>query len=480
MNDLDSPIEEAENDSDFTIKDDESATELDELESNDYSNEEDLSEDDTDLSDFARSTRRRSTRSGGRRKNKKRRRYDSDEESEYGYKTRRKSKRVTYKEMSTTEEEEDDYDDWSDNSEKYKKNKKDKKKKKKISDSELSDELTGSDDERAVVKKKKNNKKSKKDYSSEEELTSEEEGKRKSRRTQNKKVYDDFTDIESEIEEPQKEETTTELKTYEKSKEPTETIPVDQQQEQKQEQIQTEEMAVIEQKQFFDPDLQNKDEVPITKRTPKIKITKPNPKLAKNKNLVVEQMQIDLPSTAVSVDQINLPKFDLNNPDMPLNVAEQINQTLNSNNSQELSMDSSMEKKKRGRKPKDLSNEIKDPNAPPNKRGRKPKSTPTLNDHNQQPDPQQNLVNLNLPNAPAINASANSALSQLTQFALDTSNKLLPNSNPLANPANMQQQLDMARQLLAAELATKNLPILNNNLQTETKGKIKFRLRIGP
>lgn len=431
LNDLDSPVEEAENDSDFTIKDEsltelEEDTEMDEVDSSDLS---DATEDDTDLSDWARNTRKRSTRSGGRRhkskRSKKRRRYDSSDESDYGYKTRRTAKRVTYKEMSTTEDDDLD-DDYSDNSEKAdKKKKKDGKKKKKVStDDEFSDGPTGSEDERTVLKK--------------------------SKRTQKKKKYEDYVsdldESEEELQQPEEEqeanavdpeagEETKEqaIPASEVSNEPAEALP----------------KVEVTQVQLPNADATQPSETtaPAKKASKvKIKITKPNPKLAKNKNLNSTEQPPSLNSLDVSDAQSTGPP---NSSDLSA-ISQSENSTIDPN----LSSDAPA-KKKRNRAPKKPKEAVNDSSTPvaapeqapaPAKRSRKSKSST-----NKEPV-DMNAANLVPPTPAALNSLNNSSvLSQLTQFANDAkldqvNNKLLPNP-PFAgalDPANFKQFLNSA------------------------------------
>ena len=544
LNDLDSPVEEAENDSDFTIKDEsvtelEEDTEAEEINSNDYSDQ--TEDNDTDLSDWARNTRKHNTRTGGRRnkrskkskkRNKRSRRYDSsDNESDYGYQTRRISKRVTYKEASTTDEEEED--DYSDNSEKYKKKKKSssssgsKKKKRKESTDELD-----SEDERTVIKK--SSKRSIKSFSSEEEeddgrksfVSSEEEGKRKSKRAQKKKVYDDFTDIdESEEEKEQQPINDEDAKELNKSVTKNDDQQVTNEKEISNELKEDEKLNLITlpqaEKQSTQIDLPNKDEISFInkseqslsiaddvqqqiKKTPKvkIKITKPNPKLSKNKDLnnsLESSSTIDLQPSIISTSssQINLmpnaQNVDLNstiiiNNNLPnlilqqqLQLQQQSSIPITSIDYSQLStlpIDTQVQKKKRGRQPKNPQNETstKDLNTPPAKRGRKPKSS--LID--------QDLININATVAAATtsNTSAstktNSALSQLTQFANDIrldpiNNKLLPNSANQSlvstlDSVNIKQLLNSNAQI--SQLANKNLTFPNQLLNPESSSII--------
>lgn len=472
LNDLDSPIEEAENDSDFTIKDG-SNTELEEDDDdtemeNDFSDETEA--DDTDLSDWARNTRKRSTRNGGhrssKRNKKKSRRYDSDDYSDdYGYKPRRTSKRITYREISTSEDEDFD-DDYSDNSEKYKKNKKASKKKKKA-ESDTDEFLSDQDsDERAVIKKKKKKIKVKDDSSNEDEqISSPEESKRKSKRAKKKKVYDDFTDIdESEEEDEQlaEEDVLPLVDTNEKEStiNEKESTTAEQQTSIEPESISTfDQLPPIEITQVQLPPLNAaadesnststvvKEKPPVVKKTPKIKITKPNPKLAKYQNL----NKINAEFTS-SIEQPLDPQFNLSKISNDANPGEQ-HQPLELDTSIENTTNSASAKKKRGRQPKNTPKEIKDPNAPPAKRGRKPKTS------------SENLVNLNSNLEPAT--IPNSALSQLTQFASSTDlTKLDPaNSNKFLTDVSSQvPTVDSVKQLLNnAELAKKGLS-LNNSL----------------
>lgn len=455
LNDLDSPIEEAENDSDFTIKDEsltelEEDTEMDEVESSDISN---VSEDDTDLSDWARNTRKRITRSGGRRhkskRSKKRRRYDSSDESDYGYKTRRRAKRVTYKEMSTSEDDDLD-DDYSDNSEKIsKKKKKDGKKKKKISSDDEFSEGQSDEDERTVLKK--------------------------SKRTQKKKVYDDFTDLDESEEEQQEK-----------------VVNADAEEETNDQQIPAENKALgesveglprveITQVELPNVDQQDAAEAPAKKASKvKIKITKPNPKLAKNKNASsAEQPPASVNSLEVfpgaqsallpnSSDLFAISQLENSQLAIP------IEPTLPSDVGQ---------KKKRNRAPKKPKETAADPSTPvpvpepaqaptpaPAKRSRKSKSSAG-----------KGPVDVNAANLiPPAALNNSSVLSQLTQFANDAkldqmNSKLLPNA-PFAaalDPANFKQFLNSAvpnAQQQLNDLTMKHLPFpgaLLNHSQSE-------------
>lgn len=448
LNDLDSPIEEAENDSDFTIKDEsltelEEDTEEDEVVSDDYTND---SDDDTDLSDWARNTRKKaSTRSGSRRnnkskRNKKRRRYhSSDDESDYGYKTRRRSTRIVYKEPSTTEDEDDDY---SDNSEKLsnKKKKDSNKKKKKESTDEFSDEQTDNEDERAVIKK--------------------------SKRTQKKKIYDDYTDLdESEVEEQIEKETVNDTKDVTK---------VDQQVSDKNEQLNETDALITEQHQspqvqVTEVQLSNQDEqpqlsndviiTPQVKKTSKvkIKITKPNPNLPKNKNLST----VDVSSLNSQINLPNAQYTEISNSNLQ---ASQLENTFQQTVPIEQSTGDTATKKRRGRAPKD-------PNSTPAKRGRKPKSLLG----------QESINNI------ITQDNQSSALSKLTQFTNDvklgpTNDNFLPstlNSSSLSNPldaVNIKQLLNPTPNVQQFnDLANKNLPFPNQLLSHAHQSEIIAR-----
>lgn len=452
LNDLDSPIEEAENDSDFTIKD-ESNTELEdddtEMDSNDFSNESE--DEDTELSDWARNTRKRSTRSGGRsnKRSKKRRRFESDDdESDYGYKTRRRvSKRVTYKEISTSEEDFDD--DYSDNSEKFGKKKKKANEKKKKIESETDEYSTGQDsDERAVIKKKKIKKKLESSNEEDAAVSTPEDGKRKSKREHKKKVYNDFTDLdESEDNDVNEQNPLEEEPIIEEMDQINKEKPISEQP-LSNAKNEMDEMLKIEVTQVRSPLPANVHELSVlvdkvpAKRTPKIKITKPNPKLNKNINNVQMSSSLIDPSTEIS--QVNLLNTSIES--LPLN-SNNLDQQFNNN----LIEDATDVKKKRSRQPKD-------PNAPTAKRGRKPKTS--LSDL-ETITGAKDLVNINT-NSNKLESVPNSAsiphpiqnptltqLSQLTQFAnagnLDkfdpTASKFLPNPSQMAAIDHMKNQL---------------------------------------
>lgn len=459
LNDLDSPIEEAENDSDFTIKDEsltelEEDTEMDEVESSDLSN---ATEDDTDLSDWARSTRRRSTRSGGSRhhkskRSKKRRRFESSDESDYGYKTRRRAKRVTYKEASTTEDDLDD--DYSDNSEKIdKKKKKDGKKKKKIStDDEFSDGQIGSEDERTVLKK--------------------------SKRTQKKKVYDDFTDLDESEEELQQE-----LNNEAEGEEETKDQQIPTAKEELANESRVEGLPKVEITQVELPNEVQQAPAEATAAAPtkkaskvKIKITKPNPKLAKNKKLdanSVEQQAVPPQVDSLAVASSDAQNTALLNNGNPLAIA-QLENSSQLPNPMEPNLSSDVApKKKRNRAPKNPPKEtVNNPStlvvpAAPAKRSRKSKSSA-----GQEPV-DVNATNL-IPPAALNSLNNSSVLSQLTQFANDPkldpiNSKLLPNA-PFAgalDPANFKQFLNSAvpnaQQL--NDLTIKHLPLSSELLK---------------
>jgi hypothetical protein len=191
-------------------------------------------------------------------------------------------------------------------------------------------------------------------------------------------------------------------------------------------------------------------------------------------------LSIDLPESAISASQINLPniqnpEFNSFNNSLPNFIPQTITTDI-SNSQLTIPLDnpidtSTTQKKKRNRTPKNApKDECNDSiTSPAPKRGRKPKTSSS----------DQELINISASAIPTSTPSninnPNSALSQLTQFAntkLDPTNKFLPNSmnpalatNPL-DSVNIKQLLDSNTHQFS-QLANKGIPFPNQLLSQQ-------------